>query len=174
MVKRKNQECLLVRGARQIGKTYIIDYFGKNNYKSYIYLNFIENPQLKTIFENSLSAEEIFSRMTLVMPHIRFIEGDTLIFLDEIQECPNARTALKFLALDNRYDVIASGSLLGISYKEVTSIPVGYELSVTMYGLDFEEFLWAKGYNENTLELLKNIMIQKREFLRKYTINSCD
>lgn len=89
------------------------------------------------------------------MPHIRFIEGDTLIFLDEIQECPNARTALKFLALDNRYDVIASGSLLGISYKEVTSIPVGYELSVTMYGLDFEEFLWAKGYNENTLELLK-------------------
>lgn len=172
--KEKNQECLLVRGARQIGKTYIIDYFGKNNYKSYIYINFIENPQLKTIFENSLSAEEIFSRMTLVMPHIRFIEGDTLIFLDEIQECPNARTALKFLALDNRYDVIASGSLLGISYKEVTSIPVGYELSVTMYGLDFEEFLWAKGYNENTLELLKNIMIQKREFLRKYTTNSCD
>lgn len=153
--KEKNQECLLVRGARQIGKTYIIDYFGKNNYKSYIYINFIENPQLKTIFENSLSAEEIFSRMTLVMPHIRFIEGDTLIFLDEIQECPNARTALKFLALDNRYDVVASGSLLGISYKEVTSIPVGYELSVTMYGLDFEEFLWAKGYSENSLEILK-------------------
>ena len=84
------------------------------------------------------------------MPHIRFIEDKTLIFLDEIQECPNARTALKFLALDNRYDVVASGSLLGISYKEVTSIPVGYELSVTMYGLDFEEFLWAKGYNENS------------------------
>lgn len=153
--KEKNQECLLVRGARQIGKTYIIDYFGRKNYKSYIYLNFIENPQLKTIFENSLSAEEIFSRMTLVMPHIRFIEGKTLIFLDEIQECPNARTALKFLALDNRYDVVASGSLLGISYKEVTSIPVGYELSVTMYGLDFEEFLWAKGYNENSLAILK-------------------
>ena len=78
--KEKNQECLLVRGARQIGKTYIIDYFGRKNYKSYIYLNFIENPQLKTIFENSLSAEEIFSRMTLVMPHIRFIEGKTLRF----------------------------------------------------------------------------------------------
>ena len=97
------------------------------------------------------------------MPHIRFIEGDTLIFLDEIQECPNARTALKFLALDNRYDVIASGSLLGISYKEVTSIPVGYELSVTMYGLDFEEFLWAKGYNENTLELLKKYYDSKEK-----------
>ena len=93
--------------------------------------------------------------MTLLMPHIQFIEGNTLIFLDEIQECPNARTALKFLALDNRYDVVASGSLLGISYKKVTSIPVGYELSVTMYGLDFEEFLWAKGYSENTLEILK-------------------
>ena len=89
------------------------------------------------------------------MPHIRFIEDKTLIFLDEIQECPNARTALKFLALDNRYDVVASGSLLGISYKEVTSIPVGYALSVTMYGLDFEEFLWAKGYNENSLAILK-------------------
>lgn len=111
----KNQSCLLVKGARLIGKTYIIDYFGKNNYASYIYINFIESPQTKDIFNDELSAEEIYKRMTLIMSEIKFVENDTLIFLDEIQECPNARTALKFLAIDDRFDVVASGSLLGIS-----------------------------------------------------------
>lgn len=151
----KNQSCLLVKGARQIGKTYIIDYFGKNNYASYIYINFIESPQTKDIFNDELSAEEIYKRMTLIMPEIKFVENDTLIFLDEIQECPNARTALKFLAIDGRFDVIASGSLLGISYREVTSIPVGYETQVEMYSLDFEEYLWAIGYEESKIQILK-------------------
>ena len=104
--KRKNNTCLLVRGARQIGKTYIIDVFGRENYKSYIYINFIEQPQAKDIFEGELSADEIYKRLTLVMPEVVYTENDTLIFLDEIQECPNARTALKFLALDGRYDVV--------------------------------------------------------------------
>lgn len=151
----KNQSCLLVKGARQIGKTYIIDYFGKNNYKSYIYINFIESPQTKDIFNDELSAEEIYKRMTLIMPEIKFVANDTLIFLDEIQECPNARTALKFLAIDGRFDVVASGSLLGISYREVTSIPVGYETQVEMYSLDFEEYLWAIGYEESKIRILK-------------------
>lgn len=151
----KNQSCLLVKGARQIGKTYIIDYFGKNNYASYIYINFIESPQTKDIFNDELSAEEIYKRMTLIMPEIKFVEKDTLIFLDEIQECPNARTALKFLAIDGRYDVAASGSLLGISYREVTSIPVGYETQVEMYSLDFEEYLWAIGYEASKIQILK-------------------
>lgn len=151
----KNQSCLLVKGARQIGKTYIIDYFGKNNYASYIYINFIESPQTKDIFNDELSAEEIYKRMTLIMPEIKFVENDTLIFLDEIQECPNARTALKFLAIDGRFDVVASGSLLGISYREVTSIPVGYETQVEMYSLDFEEYLWAIGYEETKIQILK-------------------
>ena len=151
----KNQSCLLVKGARQIGKTYIIDYFGKNNYESYIYINFIESPQTKDIFNDELSAEEIYKRMTLIMPEIKFVENDTLIFLDEIQECPNARTALKFLAIDGRFDVVASGSLLGISYREVTSIPVGYETQVEMYSLDFEEYLWAIGYEESKIQILK-------------------
>lgn len=151
----KNQSCLLVKGARQIGKTYIIDYFGKNNYASYIYINFIESPQTKDIFNDELSAEEIYKRMTLIMPEIKFVENDTLIFLDEIQECPNARTALKFLAIDGRFDVVASGSLLGISYREVTSIPVGYETQVEMYSLDFEEYLWAIGYEESKIQILK-------------------
>lgn len=152
----KDQSCLLVKGARQIGKTYIIDYFGKNNYSSYIYINFIESPQTKDIFNDELSAEEIYKRMTLIMPEVKFVEKDTLIFLDEIQECPNARTALKFLAIDNRFDVVASGSLLGISYREVTSIPVGYETQIEMYSLDFEEYLWAMGYEESKITILKD------------------
>lgn len=158
----KNQSCLLVKGARQIGKTYIIDYFGKNNYTSYIYINFIESPQTKDIFNDELSAEEIYKRMTLIMPEIKFVENDTLIFLDEIQECPNARTALKFLAIDGRFDVVASGSLLGISYREVPSIPVGYETQVEMYSLDFEEYLWAIGYEESKIRILKEYF-DKRE-----------
>ena len=115
----KKQECLLVKGARQIGKTYIIDYFGKNNYASYIYINFIENLQFTEIFTDTLNAEDIYKRLTLILPSAKLIPNDTLIFLDEIQICPNARTALKFLAQDGHYDVVASGSLLGINYKEI-------------------------------------------------------
>ncbi|MGN1457094.1 MAG: ATP-binding protein, partial [Acutalibacteraceae bacterium] len=153
--------CLLVKGARQIGKTFIIDLFGRENYQSYIYINFIEMPQTKDIFNGELSADEIYKRLTLVMPDVVYIENDTLIFLDEIQECPNARTALKFLALDGRFDVIASGSLLGISYKEVSSIPVGYEEPVEMYSLDFEEFLWAVGYDEEKISVLREYFDKK-------------
>lgn len=107
----KNKECLLIKGARQVGKTFIVDEFSKK-YKSYITLNFIEKPELKEIFDGDISATEIYKRMSLKIQNIKFIENNTLIFLDEIQECPNARTALKFLAIDNKYDVIASGSLL--------------------------------------------------------------
>ena len=110
-----------------------------------------------------MSAESIYSRITLVLPESRYIENDTLIFLDEIQECPNARTALKFLAQDKRYDVIASGSLLGIRYKEVTSIPVGYEEPVEMYSLDFEEFLWAAGYDDTKIAVLREYYDKKEK-----------
>lgn len=158
---KKSHTCLLVKGARQIGKTFIIDLFGRENYQSYIYINFIEMPQTKDIFNGELSADEIYKRLTLVMPDVIYIENNTLIFLDEIQECPNARTALKFLALDGRFDVIASGSLLGISYKEVSSIPVGYEEPVEMYSLDFEEFLWAVGYDEEKISVLREYFDKK-------------
>lgn len=146
---------LLVRGARQIGKTYIIDYFGRNNYASYIYLNFLENGEYKRIFDGAIDAKSIYSRISLFRRDAQLIEGDTLIFLDEIQECGEARTALKFLAEDGRYDIVASGSLLGIQYKNVRSVPVGYEEPVVMHSLDFEEFLWAKGYGENQIAGLK-------------------
>ncbi len=163
----KNQtkkECLLVKGARQVGKTYLIRAFGKAEYESFVEINFHEQKSLKIIFEGDKTAEEIYKRLTANIPGVRLIPGKTLIFLDEIQKCADARTALKFLAEDGRYDVIASGSLLGLSYgkddddevEQVESIPVGYEKPVTMYSMDFEEFLWAYGYNDDTIAYLKS------------------
>ena len=153
--KKGTKKPLFVRGARQIGKTFIIEYFGKKNYSSYVYLNFLENPEYKRIFDGALDASTIYSRITLMVPSVRLPPHDTLIFLDEIQECGEARTALKFLALDGQYDIVASGSLLGIQYKKVKSIPVGYEEPVTMHSLDFEEFLWAKGYSDDIIPQLR-------------------
>ncbi|MBO5227399.1 MAG: ATP-binding protein [Lachnospiraceae bacterium] len=177
----KNQECLLVKGARQIGKTFIIEKFGKENYESYIYLNFYRNPEHKAVFEGSLDAEQIYKRISLYVNDVKFVDKNTLIFLDEIQDCPNARTALKFLAIDNRYDVIASGSLLGLHYKEMISIPVGYERTLEMYSLDFEEFLWAVGKSSDAVTVLKSFFDNKEkvdngiheqfmELLREYLV----
>lgn len=157
----KKQECLLVKGARQVGKTYIIEEFGKKYYDNYIYINFIENPNLKKIFDGSLDANDIYKKMSLYISNFKLCPN-TLIFIDEIQECPNARTGLKFLAIDNQYDVIASGSLLGIRYKTIPSIPVGYERQIIMHPLDFEEFLWATGVSEQSISYIKEYF-DKRE-----------
>ena len=158
-----NQTCLMIKGARQVGKTYIVREFGKKEYRSFIEINFIKRRELKEIFDGSLSADEIYKRMTAYMQHIELIPGETLIFLDEIQNCGSARTAIKFLAEDARYDVITSGSLLSLTYsengdeeaEEPESVPTGYEEFITMYSLDFEEFLWAEGYGENAISVLK-------------------
>ena len=160
---KKSKECLLVQGARQIGKTFIIEKLGKDNYASYIYLNFYKNPEHKEIFEGSLEPEEIYKKISLYVKDVHFVSGNTLIFLDEIQDCPNARTALKFLAIDDRYDVIASGSLLGLHYKEMASIPVGYERTMEMYSLDFEEFLWAMGKTPEAIAVLKDYFDKKEK-----------
>ena len=153
--------CLVVKGARQVGKTYIIDKFAKENYKNYVYINFDENPTYKTIFEGDLDVETLIKQISLRVPNCNLIPNETLIFLDEIQNCPKARTALKFLAIDKRFDVIASGSLLGINYKDVPSYPVGYVEHVEMNSLDFEEFLWANGVS------LKSILDIKGYFEKK-------
>lgn len=149
------EECLLVKGARQVGKTYAISHFGQTEYERFIPINFIESPELKAVFDGDLSSAEIKKRLSLLIPGITYIDGSTLLFLDEIQECPNARTALKFLAQDPSLDVIASGSLLGLAYREVSSIPVGYERQIEMFGLDFEEYLWAIGYDEQSTKALQ-------------------
>ena len=177
----KKNECILVKGARQIGKTFIIDKIGREHYQKYFYINFLENPETKAIFEGSLEASEIYKKISLNFPNIEFVSGNTLIFLDEIQECPNARTALKFLALDNKYDVIASGSLLGINYKDIPSIPVGYETQIEMHSLDFEEFLWAMSINEQVITYVKeyfdriekipeSMHTQMMQYLREYAV----
>lgn len=151
----KDKECLLVKGARQIGKTYIIEDFGRNNYKHFIPINFEQDPEMKTIFDGNLSVPELIKRITLFIPDAEFVPHETLLFLDEIQSCPQARTSLKFWAIDNQYDVIATGSLLGINYKDISSYPVGYERQIDMHSLDFEEFLWALGIKENLIDDLR-------------------
>jgi len=159
----KKQECLLVKGARQVGKTYIIEEFGRKYYKSFITLNFFDEPELKNVFVGGLSSSEIFKKISIRFADFKLIEGETLLFLDEIQECPQARTALKFLAQDLRLDCIASGSMLGIAYKGLSSIPVGYEYQVEMFSMDFEEFLWAKGMDRDRIEIIKEYYSDKKQ-----------
>ncbi len=154
----KNKLPLIVKGARQIGKTNAIKFFGENNYKSYIEINFIEKKEYLDIFENGYTIDNIIKNISLKDPSLEFIPHETLIFFDEIQKCPNAATSLKFFKLDGRYDVICSGSLMGINYKEIESNSVGYKTDYIMHSLDFEEFLWAKGYKEEQIEDLYNCM----------------
>ena len=146
-----DKKCLLVKGARQVGKTYIIDKFARENYKYYTYLNFDENPAYKTIFDGDLDVETLIKQISLRVPGAQLEPQETILFLDEIQNCPRARTALKFLAIDGRFDVVASGSMLGIHYKDVPSYPVGYVDYLDMYSMDFEEFLWANGVKESSV-----------------------
>ncbi len=153
--------CLLVTGARQVGKTFIIREFAKKNYESIIELNFIENEEFSSIFDGNLNVETIVKKLSLQVPKIEIIPGKTLLFLDEIQQCENAITALKFLATDSRFDVIASGSMLGIAYKRTKSFPVGYVERLEMSSLDFEEFCWANGINEQALGYLKEYFDKK-------------
>lgn len=145
----------MVKGARQIGKSFIIRRFGLDNYKNFIEINFEERPELKKIFEGNLDVTELIRKFSLFVENVEFKTGETLIFFDEIQSCPQARTSLKFWAEDGRFDVIASGSLLGINYREVSSFPVGYERQVEMHSLDFEEFLWARGISDKVISDLK-------------------
>ncbi len=165
----RNHKSLMVKGARQVGKSYLVREFGRKEYKSFIEINFIKQKELKYIFDGDLSADNIYKRMSLFLTNITFVPNDTLIFLDEIQNCGNARTAIKFLTEDGRYDVITSGSLLGLTYaengdaeaEEPDSVPTGYEDFLTLYSLDFEEFLWAEGYTKNAIEALKEFYITK-------------
>ena len=158
------KKCLLIKGARQVGKSFIVKEFGRNEYQSFLCIDFYREPALKSVFDGDLTSEEILKRITANIQNFRLVPGDTLIFLDEIQRCGNARTAIKFLAEDMRFDVISSGSLMGLTYGEdddddvevPESVPVGYESQITMYSLDFEEFLWAYGYDETAISVLRS------------------
>lgn len=148
------KDAILLRGVRQCGKTYIVREFGKREYKNFIEINFIERPDMQAVFSGNLDVDNMVKQIKLSMPGCQFIPGETLLFLDEIQDVPNARTSLKFWTQDGRFDCIASGSLLGMDYKNEVSIPVGYEQQLIMRTLDFEEFIWALGAEVNLKEML--------------------
>lgn len=155
---------LIVKGARQIGKTASILKFAKKHYENVIYINFLEEPKYKLINENGYSAQEVIKSISLRNMEFKFIPSKTIIIFDEIQEFPEICTALKFFKIDGRFDVICSGSLLGIHYRRIESISVGYKEDYNMYSMDFEEFLWAKGYKDEVIKDIFHHMIHNIPF----------
>lgn len=139
---------LIVKGPRQVGKTESIQRFAAENYTSVITINFVEEPKYKMITADGYKAADIIKNISRIDPSKRFIEGETLIFFDELQEFPDIATALKFFKIDGRFDVICSGSMLGLNYRKIESNSVGYKTDYEMFSLDFEEFLWAGGYDD--------------------------
>ena len=167
---KKDKLPLVIRGARQVGKTYIVQKFGEKYYKSIVYINFEKDVELKEVFNGNLSVDEIISKIKIVKPEYNFIPYDTLIFFDEIQNGGNCRTSLKFFAIDKRYDVICSGSLLGLYHKEVSSFPVGYVENIEMQSLNFFEFCKGLGIEDEIFFTLKNCYENKTkvdDFLHK-------
>jgi predicted AAA+ superfamily ATPase len=147
-------KALLLKGARQVGKTTLVRRFGKEYYKNFVEINFEQSPLAKQAFEGNLDSKTIIMNLS-AMGYGPFEKGNTLVFFDEIQSCPQARTSIKFLVEDGSYDYIESGSLLGINYKDVSSFPVGYEQQLDMYPMDFEEFLWANGVFSDVIDVLR-------------------
>ena len=158
----KDRMPLIIKGARQIGKTDAIENFARNNYRNIIEINFALEKQYKDIFDNGYNVDNIIKSITLKNPDLKFIPNETLIFFDEIQECINTATSLKAFRENGRYDVICSGSLMGINYKEIESNSVGNKIDYSMYSMDFEEFLWAKGYQEEQIEDLYKCMLETK------------
>ncbi len=150
---------IIVKGARQIGKTYSIEKFGKENFKNVVSINFTLQKEYRRIFDDGYEVDAILRNISFINPELEFIPGFTLIFFDELQDCIAAATSLKSFKLDGRYDVICSGSMMGINYQEIESNSVGHKIDVEMFPLDFEEFLWANGYDSAAIEQLYDKMI---------------
>ena len=160
-----NHNPLVIKGCRQCGKTFSVRDFAKKNYNHEIYLNFYKNPLYSTIFAGSLDVDDLIMMMSTVLgKNAIFEKGKTIIILDEIQECPDARTSLKFFKEDGRFDVIATGSLLGVKGygKQPKSIPVGFETIIEMHPLDFEEFLWANDISVEVINKLKDYLAEEK------------
>ena len=160
-----NHSPLIIKGCRQCGKTFSVRDFAKKNYKYEVYLNFFKNPSYISIFDGSLEIDNLIMMMSALLgPSAVFKQGETVIILDEIQDCPEARTALKFFREDGRFDVIGTGSLLGVKGygKQPKSIPVGSETVIEMHPLDFEEFLWANGITPQIIDKLKEYFNEEK------------
>ena len=182
--KDPDRKPLILKGCRQCGKTFSVLSFARSNYKHVVYLNFFQDAAFASVFSGSLEVDHLIMMMSALLgPKAVFVPGETIIILDEIQDCPEARTALKFFAMDGRFDVIGTGSLLGVrGYgRAPKSVPVGYETVLDMYPLDFEEFLWANGVTEPMTELLSRVLEDEtpvptalhnrfRQLLLQYTV----
>lgn len=163
-IKDENKKPLIVRGPRQVGKTESIRKFAYEHYENIIEINFVEEPKYKKITDSGFKTEDIIKNITLLDPDKKMIEHKTLIFFDELQEFPEIATSLKFFQIDGRFDIICSGSMLGINYKRIESNSVGYKTDYNMYSMDFEEFLWAKGYDHKFIEELLEHMVSLTPF----------
>ena len=155
---------LIVKGARQIGKTESILHFANQNYSNVVYINFVLDKKYSTIVNDGYDVETVIKNISLANPRLQFIPEETIIIFDEIQEYPDVATTLKSFNIDGRYDVICSGSMLGINYKKIHSNSVGNKTDYEMFSMDFEEFLWAKGYNDEQINDILRHMIELTPF----------
>ena len=155
---------LIVKGARQIGKTESIMHFAKANYENVVYINFALEKKFSKILADGYDVASVIKNISLADPSIKFVPNKTVIIFDEIQENPDVATTLKSFKIDGNYDVICSGSMLGINYKKIHSNSVGHKTDYEMYSMDFEEFLWAKGYNQEQIDSILSHMIELKPF----------
>lgn len=159
-----NRKPLIIKGSRQIGKTESILHFAVDHYENIIEVNFVRDEKYKGIIADGYEAADIIKNISLIDPSKKFVPGKTLIFFDEVTEFPEIATSLKFFCIDGRFDVICSGSMLGVNYKRIESNSVGYKKDYEMYSMDFEEFLWAKGYESDIVESLLSHMKELTPF----------
>ncbi|MCI7350861.1 MAG: AAA family ATPase [Ruminococcus sp.] len=171
--KDADRKPLIVKGPRQIGKTESIRRFATQNYDNVIEINFVEEPKYKNITADGYKADDIIKNISRIDTSKRFVEGKTLIFFDELQEFPEISTALKFFKIDGRFDVICSGSMLGINYRRIESNSVGYKTDYEMFSLDFEEFIWAKGYDSVFIDDMLANMLELAPF-NNVMLSVCD
>lgn len=158
------RRALVIKGLRQIGKTTVVKYYCESNYKSVIYINFMDNKSIKKIFDGDLIVNNIIRDLSAALPGSKFIPNETVIIFDEIQECANARSSIKPFMLDGRFDIIATGSLIGLrgyNKKKSKGVPTGFEYLLNMYPMDFEEYLLAKGISEDIIEYIKKCFYNK-------------
>ena len=160
--KRTNRKPLIIKGARQVGKTMSIRHFAEHHYPHLVEINFALQPQYSRIFDQGFDVDVIIKNITLLNPLAKLVPGETLIFFDELQACPSCATSLKSFKLDSRYDVICSGSLMGVYYHQIESNSVGYKEDYVMHSMDFEEFLWACGYDHSLTDDLFGHMLEAR------------
>ena len=160
----KDHSPAVIYGIRQCGKSESIKHFGENNYKYVNHVDFWKTPNATAAFDKSLEVDEIIKSLSVLFPSFKFVPYETVLILDEIQDCPNARLALKFFKEDGRFDVMASGSYIGLNIDTSgVAKPSGSEDLLEMKTMDFEEFLWALGYDDNRITTVLNYFAEKKE-----------